>query len=1089
METALAATSERKPVTVLFADLVGFTDFSYRTDAEEVREDMTRLWNRVDQLIAVHGGSTEKHMGDAVIGLFGGRQAREEDPAQAVRAGLAIQEFLREFSFGHSKTRLLMRVGIHTGLVVVGPLGSTGEFAATGSPVNLASRLQAAAAPGSVLISHETYRQVHGLFELEALPPLRVKGLPEPLQTYSVLRVKPRYLAQLIRRVEGVETEMVGRDVELRRLQNTFMAAQEEKEFQLVTVAGEAGIGKSCLMREFRKWVDLKYHSLNIFSARATAETSRLPYVLLRDAIWSRFDIQESDSPQAARSKLEQGLIAWLDASRDLPTWPDEEPEVQAHFIGHLLGLDYSESPHLKSLVHDAQQIRQRAFHYLNQMFLALGHGLPGCETRNSILLVVDDIHWADDGSLDLLDHLARNCPGIPMMMVCLTRPILFERRPGWGEGIPGAMRVNLEHLSRRDSRSLVDSILRKAREIPQALRELVVSGAEGVPFYIEEIIKMLIDQRVIVPGDEEWQIEPLRLAAARVPPTLTGILQARMDSLTANERLVLQRASVVGRVFWDSAVEALNPDPQPSARASLAEVTVSSLEIEEALAGLRRKELIFRRELSAFQGTAEFTFKHELLRSVCYDSMLKRARRTYHAQVAAWLIQRSGARVTEHAGLVALNFELAGSRDQAAEWHGRSGQQALASYSPKSATEHLRKALSLVNEAEMQVEDRQRKLITWKISLAEALGAQALFKEATMVWHEVLALSADLNDPLTEARACNGLAFLNEREGKFRASIGFAEKAEALARSCAEPGRKELIRALHLKGWSYFRLADARATLAMAEETMRLCGEFRDEHGLATSLKLHGVGNLQLGNFRAADHFFNHGLELSRHLGDRRNSSAMLSNLGESARLRGDARSAAGYYEKALVIARQIGHRESELIYLNNLCGALVGMGEAEQAENTLRQLISHAADPRAGTLAESYQFLAEACLGQEKILPALEAVSQSIMIGRRAECNLELGGAWRAGGRALAKWSPELGELPKQVAETLGPCNTPERCFAESRRIFEQIKASAELARTLIHWAEFERKQGRLEAADSMAGEANRLVLELGMKLELPH
>src|SRR5258707_149083 len=281
-------------------------------------------------------------------------------------------------------------------------------------------------------------------------------------------------------------------------------------------------------------------------------------------------------------------------------------------------------------------------------------------QTR-AVLLVVEDIHWSDDGSLDLLDHLARTCKAVPLLILCLARPSLFERRPAWGEGWAGHARVGLEALSRHDSRALVETILRKAPEIPQALRELIVGGAEGNPFYIEEIIKMLIDQKVIVPGQEQWRIEPERLASARVPPTLTGVLQARLGGLAPRERGVLQRASVVGRVFWDSAVECLSSSASLETASPAAEGTITKWEILETLAALRRKELIFRRESSAFVGTVEYTFKHELLRSVTYESLLKKSRREHHAQVAAWLIDHSGERIGDFTGLVAAHFEQAG--------------------------------------------------------------------------------------------------------------------------------------------------------------------------------------------------------------------------------------------------------------------------------------------------------------------------------------------------------------------------------------------------------------------------------------------
>jgi predicted ATPase len=278
----------------------------------------------------------------------------------------------------------------------------------------------------------------------------------------------------------------------------------------------------------------------------------------------------------------------------------------------------------------------------------------------------------------------------------------------------------------------MVESILKKAPSLPQALRELIVGDAEGNPFYIEEIIKMLIDQKVIVPGRPEWHIEADRLAAARLPPTLTGVLQARLDGLPPIERAVLQRASVIGRVFWDSGVERLSsPAGFGKAAETAAGPALSGTQVAQALAGLRHKEIVFRRESSAFAGAVEYTFKHELLRNVSYESLLKKSRREYHSQVAAWFIESRGERVNEFGGLVAAHFEHAGRFAEAADWYGRAGQQARTSYAPAIAIDYFRKALALLPTAPPEASQEHANRLEWQEGLGEMLGAQAKFSEA----------------------------------------------------------------------------------------------------------------------------------------------------------------------------------------------------------------------------------------------------------------------------------------------------------------------------------------------------------------------
>ena len=1086
----------RRLVTILFADFEGFTAYVNDVDAEDVHFRMRALWDSLDSLIKSHGGTVEKHMGDAIMAVFGDKVAHEDDPAEAVRAALEMQACLQESRGTGPVLPLQMRIGVHTGILVLEPMAS-GEFRTTGEAVNLASRLQQHAPAGGILISHNTYRSIYGLFDMQAMPPLTVKGKSDPVQTYKVIRAKPRALARVIRGVEDTPTEMIGRKLELEHLQSAFKTALEEDELQLITILGEAGIGKTRLLQEFQHWSDLLPQRFWFFRGQASASTSASPYPLVREIFAARFEIQDSDRPAVAREKLESGIVALLNKSADSVAWAEQDKRLMAHFIGHLVGLDFSSSPYLHDLLSDPQQIRQRAFHYLRQFFSALSRGTaPGVENPQvrGVLLVAEDIHLSDDGSLDVVSHLAATCQGFPIMILCAARPTLLERRPAWGEGHPAQARLPLEALTRRESRSLVESTLCKAGEIPQALEELIVGGAEGNPFFIEEIIKMLIDQKVIVPGPDRWRIEPERLAAARVPATLTGVLQVRLDSLSAAERAALQRAAVVGRVFWDRALEELCSVDKFSPGSSGSVGSLTRTAIPEALAGLRQKELIFRREASSFAGATEYVFKHELLRNVTYEGVLKKFRREHHAHAAEWLIQQSGERVGEFASLVAGHFEQARRFSEAADWYGRAGQQARAGYDPSMAVEYFRKALSLLGGAntsssnaqpgtippstsEQEPRDVLAKRVEWLEGLADGLGHQANFVQAIEVAEQMRSLAERLSDDLAQARAWNHLAYLQERRGDNRASVLAAEQAERFAANRDPNGRREQIRALYLKGWALYRLADWEPVLALATRTAALCEECGDRPGLANSCKLHGVVHLQYGHYSEADRYFEQGLALSLETGDRRNAGAMWSNLGESARLRGDFATAVGFYQKALAIARQIGHRESETIYLSNLSGARVGLGEFEQAEAGLREAIKLSTGSKSGFLSEALSFLAEACLGQGKVDDARDAAQRGLGLARESENELDYAFAWRVLGRVNTRVS--------SISSSETP--SPDACFAESLRLFKKINADAEQARTLRAWAEYETLRGHAASAEKMNAEARSIFERLSMSAEI--
>jgi ABC-type oligopeptide transport system substrate-binding subunit/class 3 adenylate cyclase len=663
---ALERTPEqRKQATILFADLSGYTAMAETMDAEEVSEVMNALWQQIDATIVEHGGRIDKHTGDGVMAVWGVQEAREDDPEQAIRAALAMQAGLADFKASHN---INMRIGLSTGLVLLGTVDTTGEFSIFGDTVNLASRLEEIAPTGGVLISHDTYRHVRGVFDVLEQDPILVRGKARPVLTYVVQRAKPRAFRLPTRGVAGIETRMVGRDAELLMLQNMFRDAIEDAEVQVVTIVGDAGVGKSRLLYEFEKWIELQPDRVWRFEARATPETEARPYGLIRRMFADRFEILGSDSAAEVRHKFRAGMAAALSSD-------------QAALVGQLLGFDFSDTPAVQARL-GSESFGEMATTLLAQFLRTIA--------GNPTVILLEDIHWADDSSLDLLDHLVGTVPNTRLLVICLARPPLFERRPSWGEGREAHTQINLKPLSRRASRALVGEILQKAEGVPHELRDLIVEGAEGNPFYVEELIKMLIEDSVIVLGDDHWRVELQRLARIHVPPTLTGVLQARLDSLPPKEKMLLQRAAVVGRLFWDTAVAELKAKEGSG---------LDKEEISLLLEAVRDRELVFRREHSAFAGAEEYIFKHASLRDVTYETVLLNLRRVYHEQVARWLEVAAGKRIGEYLGLIAGHYELAGEGEKAVEYLLRAGDQARLAYACQEASGYYQRALPLLEE------------------------------------------------------------------------------------------------------------------------------------------------------------------------------------------------------------------------------------------------------------------------------------------------------------------------------------------------------------------------------------------------------
>jgi class 3 adenylate cyclase/tetratricopeptide (TPR) repeat protein len=1066
---------QRKQATVLFADISGYTAISETLDAEEVKEMMNALWAQLDKAITDHGGTVVAHMGDGVMAVWGAQTAQEDDPERAIRGALSMQEELGKFVGTSLRSRfkmrqstdsaptLRMRIGINTGPVILGTVATTKEFTALGDTTNLAARLESAAPVGGILIAHDTYRQVRGSFEVLPLKPISVKGKAEPIKVYVVERAKPRAFRAGTRGVEGVEIPMIGRHSELESMLDALQSVIDDHALQLVMVLGDAGLGKSRLLYEFDNKVEVLPERVEIFNARATESTRGRPYSLVRDLFSFRFEILDSDPAAVARQKLEAGMADCFG--------PGDETLVRTHFIGHLIGLDFSESPYLSGILNDAKQIRDRAFHYATQFFAKVGSNQP-------VIFYLDDLHWADDGSLDFVEHVTRTCATVPLLILCLSRPTILEQRPVWGQDGMGRTKLMLQPLSKRESRQLVEEILRQADNVPPELRDLVVSGAEGNPFYLEELIKMLIDQKVIEPGEERWHVDGTRLAHVKVPPTLTGVLQARLDGLVVLEKTVLQRASVVGRHFWDSAIEhlkadAIDLDPEKGGG------TPATLE------GLRRKELIYGRAASSFVNTNEYIFKHALLRDVTYESVLMRERRAYHKKIAEWLVERSGERVNQYAATIAEHYERANELDLAIEWCGRAGRQAREAYALDTAIGFYRKALDFSSteneESEISAWGPQR--LEWYEGLAEALWWQARFAEAVDAYTSMLKVAESEGDKLGQARAWNGLALVQERQGDNRASLESAKCAEQLARDTGQldTAGPHLAAALNRQGSVLYRLGDVPGAMSLGEKALALSIQLGQagRRERAGGLRALGVAHLMLGTFEQAYSYLEQARELYHELGDRRGVSNMLITMGETARQRGDYTAAVKLYQDALAIARDIGERTGEIICLNNLGGVRLGLGDHDAAIADLRQVIRMAGPSGYQVLSETYSFLAVACLGQGKVEEALEAAQRALVLGKRTENHELIAEAWRTLGLVTSRHTEPI-EIEKQTYDAPA-------CFGESLRLFTESGMEAQRARVLSDWSRFEIERGTEERANAMIEEAREIFTRLGMDREL--
>ena len=898
--------ARRKLVTVLFADVSGFTAFSEHRDAEDVANLVNHLWVRADHVIQEYGGHIDKHIGDAVMALWGTETAREDDAERAVRAALKMQETFRE---GVGSLPIHLKVGINSGQVLLSAIGTQGEFTAMGDTVNTASRLVNSANGGEILISHDTYELVRGVFDVQKQTPMTVKGKTEPLQTYLVQRVRPRAFRMGRRGVEGVTTRMVGREAEFQIIQSALEQSLLHRRVTVVVVKGDAGLGKSRLIYEFEAWLDSHPTDFYLFKGRADEETTRLPYSLLRDVLSNRFQIRDSDSQAEAREKLMQGMAAM--------TGPRSEERTA--FIGELLGFDFSESSFVRGIRNDARQIRDRSFNSIAQFFEKLSADSP-------VVLLLDDIHWADNGSLELIEYLARLETELPLFILCTARPSLDESHPDWGSSFPICSIITIKSLDIVASQQLVSEILQNVPDLPSDLVETIARNAEGNPFYLEELIKVLIEDGVILKGEDLWQIVPQRLIQLRVPATLTGVLQARLDRLPSTESEVLERAAVIGRTFWDAAVAAMQGS-------EAAQRLAGGQDVRLALNALRTKELVFSHQPSTFAAAQEFIFKHAILREVTYERVLKAKRKLYHRMAADWLIQQSGERVDEYLGLIAQHYELAGDTTHAVEFLERAAEQSMRLSAYREALSLAERALAILAASEdTNPSMRARLLLT--------IGVAHLWltdhATATRRFEECIALAHTIHDRGLESKALARLGRIGLEQGKFDQAEKRLQDGLTIAR---ELNDLDVI-AYTLAHLGYISHYQGRYTDAQryGEQSYEFAKQTGDAIAQAFSLNMLAMISVNNNDFEGGHDYHLQAIEICKQAGDRYGLARAYSNLSELIRIQRKYAEAKPYTVEGIKLTRELGNRYALPIMLINLVYSQVGLGEIREAYGSLR-------------------------------------------------------------------------------------------------------------------------------------------------------
>lgn len=741
-------------VTVLFVDVVESTRMLGRLAPEDGVALVNGALERFSRIVRLHGGEVLRYTGDGLKACFGVHATREDDAVRAVQAGLRILGAAAEHAEHVARPMGIeafdIRVGVHSGMVLLGN-GIEADRTAMGATVHIAARMEQSAPIGRMLISEETCKQVSRRFVLEARPPLLVKGLDGPMANYLVVgEMEPHGAADA--GPGGLAVPMIGRAGSLQRLVDALRLAHSSRRAAAVLVVGEAGIGKTRLRHELHRTIDIPDTDVGVPAAmsppitclRAVAHpTMELqPYGLLRQLVTRWLGIPEEPLSRA-RECLVDRLSLWLKS----------EALLRARKVGHLLGFDFADDPLIGGL--GAAALREQAFD-------ALAEALRSVAAASPLLLELEDLHWADVGSVQFVQSLAA-AADVPMLVLLSARPAFLEQ----AGGAALAQRVQtivLRPLEAESTDALADALLEPMETVPPVLRAALVERSAGNPYYMEQLVRMWLDDGVIDGRDVPWVARLERMDDARVPQTLVGVLQARLDALPTASMTALQLASIVGETFWTAALAELDP-AAPA-----------------ALGDLLRRGLVVRQESSAFSDTEAYAFEHQLMHEVTYGTVLRQVRREGHARIARWLASRAIGRGGDHLVAVAEHFEKAGEDGQALVFYERALQHASERFAHDTQLELIDRVLALPASLSPRLRFR---LLEGRHKVHDRLDRRKEAHEALAAMHD---WAEQCDSDLMRAEVAGAMMIRADHEGRIEEARRWAVRCIELAGTSDDP-------------------------------------------------------------------------------------------------------------------------------------------------------------------------------------------------------------------------------------------------------------------------------------------------------------
>jgi len=957
---------ERRTVTILFSDVVGFTTISEKLDPEAVYTIIDESVAAFRDAIFAHEGTLDKFMGDGVMAIFGAPVMHEDDPARAVRCALDMQAALKTLSdklVARHGIPLQMRIGLNLGTVVVGDIGADLKmnYTALGDTVNVASRLQGVAEPGTILASRAVYEETRALFDFSELGSIRVKGRAEPVEIYQALGVKRE--PQSVRGIPGLSAPMVGRERELAQLQQALTDLLPRQRGGVVMITGEAGMGKTRLVAEAQQWLtdSALPQTWRIAQGKCFAY-GQSAFEIFLQLLNKLFFIQPEDTPETTHAKI---------AARVQRLFPDTQTQYQIlPYLENLMDLPPLEHDLAERIRYlEPAQLRQQTFVAVRDLLLREAQAEP-------LILILEDLHWLDKASLDLLHYVFSATAEAPLLIICLARHSENQVSAQIERFAATALeehftRIVLQPLTVTESAALVDLLL-TISELPETLRQLIIQRAEGNPFFLEEILRAFIDRNLIRRRLDRWEVTPTAdLNAFQVPRTLESLIMTRMDSLPEPTRHTAQCAAVIGRDFSDSVLLHIsdnNPVRQENDLQELMdhEVVVQTLRLPER----------------------QFAFRHVLTQQTIYNSVLVRRREQLHHKIAQAIEELYPTRLEEQTERLAFHYNESKDAVRTLPYLVRSAERAAARFANAEALGYFRSALELAPRANAAVETRLRILVGLGNSQAHVGDFEGATQSLTGAWQLAPQLASQSARARRAAEIARRLGRVHERHGKYDEAMRWLELAHREIDNVPDSARTvERVRIYLEIGWVHYRRGNLDEAQAWRLKALEIAEglDYYAEMGSAYN-GLAAVANLQ-GDWQRAIQYAQRGLELRERIGDVEGMSRSHSNLGAILLNTGEWDRALPHLLKSLELKKRIGdvrylvsaQINLGLYYLfkSDLVNARLYLNQARQGAEKLH-------DPNALCLA--LNSLAQVEATEEHLDAAQKLLTESIALAEKS-------------------------------------------------------------------------------------------------------